>query len=124
MSELENICLGCGKVIRGRIDKKFCNDYCRNNYNNRQNSDQTNQIRNINNILRKNRRILASLLSEEEEYVKLKIEKLSKLGFNFHYHTHHYQTQTGKTYIFCYEFGYLTLDDDWVLIVKSKEKER
>jgi hypothetical protein len=23
-------CLACGKQLKGRIDKKFCDDYCRN----------------------------------------------------------------------------------------------
>ena len=27
-------CLSCGKLLKGRVDKKFCDDYCRNNYNN------------------------------------------------------------------------------------------
>ena len=30
------VCLACGKPLKGRIDKKFCDDYCRNNYNNQQ----------------------------------------------------------------------------------------
>jgi len=29
-------CLACGKILKGRVDKKFCDDYCRNNYNNLQ----------------------------------------------------------------------------------------
>ena len=43
----------------GRIDKKFCSDACRNAYNNKQNKDQTNLMRNINNKLRKNFKILS-----------------------------------------------------------------
>ncbi|RQO31764.1 hypothetical protein DBR32_07420 [Taibaiella sp. KBW10] len=114
------LCLGCAKPIRGRVDKKFCDDYCRNNFNNRQNSDQNSFVRNINNILRKNRRILAGMLPETEETVKVKREKLSNEGFNYGYHTHLYLTQKGQTYSFCYEFGYLQLEHDWVLIVKRK----
>ena len=30
-------CLECGEKIIGRSDKKFCNDACRNSYNNKQN---------------------------------------------------------------------------------------
>jgi hypothetical protein len=29
-------CLACNKTLRGRADKKFCDDYCRSNYNNLQ----------------------------------------------------------------------------------------
>ena len=54
-------CPECSDLIIGRTDKKFCSDGCRNSYNNRVNKDQKNLIRNINNRLRKNWRILESL---------------------------------------------------------------
>jgi len=51
-------CLECDNEIKGRIDKKFCSDYCRNAYNNKLNKDSNNLVRNTNNRLRKNYRIL------------------------------------------------------------------
>jgi hypothetical protein len=33
-----------------------------------------------------------------------------------------YQTQNGKTYHFCYEYGNLPLDGDKVLLVKREDK--
>lgn len=111
-------CLECGKILKGRIDKKFCDDYCRNNYNNKLNSDQHKIIRNINNILRKNRRILEELLPSTEDMVKVTLQKLQELQFNFQYCTHIYTTQKGVQYTFCYEYGYLKLDQDKFLIVK------
>ena len=42
-------CLECEETVKGRVDKKFCSDYCRNSYNNRVNKDSKNLIRNINN---------------------------------------------------------------------------
>ena len=54
-------CLECGVEIMGRADKKFCSDYCRNAYNNRNNKAQVSLIRNINNRLKKNWRILETL---------------------------------------------------------------
>ncbi len=27
-------CQQCGKPVKGRIDKRFCDDFCRNAYNN------------------------------------------------------------------------------------------
>ena len=115
------ICLACGKALKGRLDKKFCDDYCRNSYNNQQNSDQNNFVRNVNNILRKNRRILEELIPEGEEMKKILKEKLALSGFNFKYYTHQYQNQKGQVYCFNYEMGYLPLDGgDWVLVVKRK----
>ncbi|RKO71446.1 hypothetical protein D7322_11860 [Sphingobacterium puteale] len=118
---MEKVCLECGKNIRGRSDKRFCDDSCRNAYNNKLNSDQTNLIRNVNNILRKNRRILADVLEGEEKgMTKVQGEKLKRLGFDFKFHTHTFANNKGQTYKFIYEMGYLMLENDWVLIVQKK----
>ena len=113
-------CLSCDKILNGRADKKFCNDYCRNAYNNQLKSANSPVVRNINNALIKNRRILEAMLGEEK-MVKLPKEKLLSLGFNFKYYTHNYTNQKGNVYVFCYEFGYLPLEHDWFLIVKRKD---
>ena len=117
-------CLACGKTLKGRIDKKFCDDYCRNNYNNRQKArgGYSKLVRNINNALLKNRKILENILPGDEETAKANEEKLQRLGFQFRYLTHSYTTKTGKTYFYCYDYGYLPLDNDWYLIVKRKEE--
>ncbi len=112
-------CLECGELINGRTDKKFCSDLCRNSYNNKQNSESTNYIRNINNILRKNRRILEDHLDGEKTTISRK--KLVDKGFNFSYYTNLVTTKNNHRYTFCYEFGYLPIEDkDLVLIVKRK----
>lgn len=116
----EKYCLDCGEVLHGRADKKFCNDQCRNNYNNQLNSNASNLVRNINNILRRNRRILEELNPAGK--TKTTLQKLASKGFNFEYFTSLYQTQKGSTYHFCYEYGYLPLDNDEFLLVK-KEKQ-
>lgn len=117
-------CLACGAPLKGRIDKKFCNDYCRNNYNNRQKArgSHSSYVRNINNTLLKNRKILDSILTEGEETAKATKDKLQRLGFHFKYLTHTYTTKTGKTYFYCYDYGYLPLENDWFLVVKRKEE--
>ncbi|MFI5129420.1 MAG: hypothetical protein ACHQFX_05490 [Chitinophagales bacterium] len=115
-------CLTCGKPLKGRADKRFCDDYCRNTYNNQLKSTSNNLVRNINNALGKNRRILESILPEGEETAKANKEKLQRMGFQFKYITHTYVTKTGKTYFYCYEYGYLPLENDWYLIVKRKEE--
>ncbi|MEO6149353.1 MAG: hypothetical protein ABIN95_00515 [Mucilaginibacter sp.] len=116
----EKTCLDCGTVIHGRADKKFCNDLCRNNYNNQLNSSTYNLVRNINNILRRNRRILEELNPSGK--TKTTREKMLIKGFDFEYFTSIYQTQTGARYLFCYEYGYLPLDNDEILLVKNKKE--
>lgn len=124
MTSLENrICLACGKGLKGRSDKKFCDDYCRNNFNNRQKANNNHNpfVRSINNTLLKNRKILESVLPENKETAKANLDKLHRLGFHFKYMTHTYTTRTGKTYFFCYDYGYLPLENQWYLVVKQKE---
>jgi uncharacterized protein YjdB len=113
-------CLHCGSKITGRTDKKFCNDYCRNAYNNQLKSANSPVVRNINNTLIKNRRILEAMLGEEK-MVKQPKEKFLNQGFNFKHFTHNYTNQKGNVYFFCYEYGYLPLEHDWILIVKRKD---
>lgn len=117
-------CLTCGSTLRGRIDKKFCNDYCRNNYNNQQKAKGSNSeiVRSINKTLLKNRKILEGLLKVDEEKATVNKDKLLRLGFQFKYQTHLYTTKAGKTYYYCYDLGYLPLDNDWFLIVRKKEE--
>jgi hypothetical protein len=112
-------CEECGEVIKGRIDKKFCSDLCRNSFNNKLNSDSNNLVRNINNILRKNRRILEGLLQGDK--TTLPKQKLLDKGFNFNYYTNQTTTKNNHTYTFCYEYGYLPLEKDIILIVKKKQ---
>lgn len=115
---VKRLCPECDEVIIGRLDKKFCSDACRNAYNNKQNSDSTNYVRNINNALRRNRRLLKEYLTGDVSKVSRK--KLTDAGFNFSFYTNMSITKTNNnTYFYCYEFGYLLIDAEWMLIVKK-----
>lgn len=115
----ERTCNECGQGLVGRKDKKFCSDYCRNTFNNRQNEDATNYIRRINNILRKNRRILESMNPKGKITIDGII--LAEEGFNFHYYTNEYVTKNGSRYRFCYDQGYLKLDHDKYMLVHKQD---
>jgi predicted nucleic acid-binding Zn ribbon protein len=114
-------CLACNKPVKGRADKKFCDDYCRNAYNNQLKTSSDKLVININNALKKNRRILESALPANEEMAKSTKEKLLSRGFQFKYITHTYTNKKGNTYFFCYDYGYLPLENDWYLLVRRKE---
>ncbi|WP_340201520.1 hypothetical protein [Ascidiimonas sp. W6] len=115
---MEKSCLECGEKLVGRIDKKFCSDYCRNIYNNRINKDSKNLIRNINNRLRKNYRILEQMNpASKPKTTKL---RLIDKGFDFDYFTSIYTTKTGHTYYFVYDLGYRLLDNDYYMLVKRE----
>lgn len=111
-------CLECGAKIMGRADKKFCDDACRNSFNNKQNSDSTNYMRNVNNRLRKNFRILSSV--NKDGKTKTTKTKLSEKGFDFDYFTQITIYKNGSEYRFVYNQGYKFLEEDWVLLVKKE----
>ena len=111
-------CLECGEKIVGREDKKFCSDGCRNAYNNKINKDSTNFMRNVNNKLRKNYRILSALNVDGK--AKSTRAKLLSKGFDFEFFTNILETKTGNTYFFVYDQGYRTLEDDYYMLVKKE----
>jgi predicted nucleic acid-binding Zn ribbon protein len=111
-------CLECSEKIVGREDKKFCSDSCRNAYNNKINKDSTNFMRNVNNKLRKNYRILVELNTEGKS--KATRDKMINKGFDFDFFTNILQTKTGNTYYFLYDRGYRSLDNDYFMLVKKE----
>ncbi len=118
----DRLCLTCKKKIIGRADKKFCDDYCRNTFNNQLRSKVNNYIRRVNNALLKNRRILESLLAENSDSVEVHENRLYSMGFRFQYHTHSQVTEEGQKYLFCYEFGYYSLANGRYLLIR-KDKD-
>ena len=115
---MSKTCLECNEKIVGREDKKFCSDGCRNAYNNKINKDSTNYMRNINNKLRKNYRILSNLNLEGKS--KITKTKLLSKGFDFAFFTNILNTGTGNTYYFVYDQGYRLLDNDYYILVKKE----
>lgn len=122
MKKLPNVnidvreCPVCTEFITGRTDKTFCSDHCRNTFNNKLNRDYNNTLRNINNILRRNRRILINLAqntTQEELYVN----ELSTRGFNFGFMTsvHDVQNEDFRK-VFCYDVGYTIMQSGEVKI--------
>ena len=110
-------CLECGDAFVGREDKKFCCDGCRNSFNNKINKDSNNFMRNINNTLRKNYRILSEINTDRK--TKTTRSQLLKKGFDFEFYTNQLQTKSGKTYYFVYNQGYLYLDKQLFVLVKK-----
>ncbi len=119
---MAQFCLECGDKIIGRIDKKFCNDSCRNTYNNRHNRDSTNLMRTIHRKLRNNYQII-SKLNFKEGKAKTTRDNLTKDGFDFDYFTNMKVYKNGAEYRFLYNIGYKFLEDDWLLVVKNEDEQ-
>lgn len=74
-------------------------------------------MRNINNKLRKNYRILSELNMDVKS--KTTRSKLLNKGFDFDYFTSILNTKTGNTYYFVYDQGYMALESDFFILVKK-----
>ena len=115
----EKKCLECEIPILGRVDKKFCSDQCRAAHNNRLHSDVNNYVRNVNNTLRKNRRILDELNPGGK--IKVPAVWLKDKGFDFRFHTTTYKARDGVVYYYCYEQGYLPIENNYFLLVLKQD---
>jgi len=112
---MKRSCRECGEEFTGRSDKVYCSDHCRTSHYNKVNGDSSRAIRSVNRILRKNRRILKDL--NRNGKAKVLRKALAAKGFNFTYHTSTYTTRKGNTYVFCYDQGYLDLQNGYCTLV-------
>ena len=111
-------CQYCAKTIRGRSDKKFCDDNCRNQFNNKIRESENHHLRTINRVLRRNRKILKELLPGDTDKVIITKRQLEFLQFHFCFFTHSHTNKNGNTFLFCYEFGYLTISPDRIIVIR------
>ncbi len=106
----ERRCPACNEVITGRRDKKFCNDYCRSAFHyNRNAQKEPTMFQFIDRQLKDNRRILKDF--NKGGKVTVRKEVLQNEGFNPKYFTHYWKNEKGQVYLFCYEYGYLTIKE-------------
>lgn len=120
MEKSSRRCGQCGSELKGRLGQRFCSDQCRATHHNLQKLENQGEqaMRNVNMILRRNRLILRKASPEGKTTVNRKV--LEREGFDFRYFTNLYRTQKGNTYHFCYDYGYLLLPEDKVLIVNQQ----
>lgn len=119
MDALLQTCLFCEKELKGRIDKQFCNAHCKSQYHNRNpNSDEA-FIRSINQQIRKNRSALRTACPMGKATVP--IDFLIRLGMDFKYHTHVWKSNNNNKYVFCYDYGYMKIDDQTKVLIIQKQ---
>lgn len=104
-----NKCLQCNKTLIGRLDKKFCDAYCRNAYNNKVKRGDEQMINQQNSQLRRNRRILKTLSPVGKSTVRKEV--MASMGYDFATFTSMFRTSPGNVYYMCYEYGFLPIID-------------
>ena len=101
---MENKCLECGTDFKGRSDKKFCCDMCRNAYHNRIYREEKNMIAQVNGRLAANRRILDNLYAAGVR--KVTKNMLEEEKFDFRHFTSLSKDRFGRVIYRCYEYTY------------------
>lgn len=107
-------CSECHEPLRGRRDKKFCDDSCRAKHYRKQNKPCL-LVKSVERVLLKNRSILkdmrkdALLETESDDQFRW----LRKKGFDFNFHTHVQNLPDGRLAIMCFEEGYV-LDEQGI----------
>lgn len=112
---MERFCLSCRKKLEGRIDKKFCDQYCKSAYHYKLSQEEAPKFYNqVDNQLKLNRKILKQYNKAGKATIRAEI--ILDLGFNPNYFTHYWKNQKGDVYLFVYEYGFLRRKEN------SKEK--
>jgi len=102
-------CKKCGKPIQGRLDKRFCDAYCRNSFNNQVKRKYEQSISEVNRMLRKNRTILKTLSPVGKSTVRKEV--LEALGYNFGVFSSMFRASKNNIYYLCYEYGFRPIID-------------
>lgn len=122
MNEIRH-CIGCQKPVRGRTDKKFCTEYCRNNYHNQLNAAENNMMRNINHVLSRNRKIMQEILGNNLSVAKVSKEQLLMNGFQWRYFTHQQVNNKGNLFTYCYDYGYRIINEQQAILIREVVKK-
>ena len=123
---LQKTCLSCGKPLKGRIDKKFCDPFCKSSYHYKRSQEAAPKFYNkVDNQLKQNRRILKEYNKAGKATVRAEV--LYEQGFNPNFFTHYWKNQKGDVYLFVYEYGFLKKrendKDKYILITWQKYME-
>jgi hypothetical protein len=102
------VCLSCNKELEGRIDKIYCNRYCKSSYQYQKNKGKDPTLfTKIDSQLKINRRLLSHFNQAGKSTIRK--EKLIESGFNPKFFTHYWKNKKGQVYLFCYDVGFLEL---------------
>ncbi|WP_417289886.1 hypothetical protein [Corallibacter sp.] len=115
----QKTCLACGKELKGRSDKRFCDLHCKSSYHYKRSLEEAPRFYNrVDNQLKSNRRILKQFNKAGKATVRASLIKDE--GFDPNFFTHYWKNKKGDVYLFVYEYGFLKKQennvDKYVLI--------
>ena len=102
----QKTCVACGKELKGRSDKRFCDLHCKSTYHYRRSLKEAPRFYNkVDNQLKTNRRILKQYNKAGKATVRASV--LKEDGFDSKFFTHYWKNKKGDVYLFVYEYGFL-----------------
>ena len=101
---MERHCLRCGTPFQGRIDKKFCCDDCRTDWNNERRRERDKKMREVNHILSANWKVLSDELRAGRS--RRPAAELAARNFNFQIYTTQERRFPGRRTYWCYNLAY------------------
>jgi hypothetical protein len=106
---MDRWCMSCNNKVEGRVDKLFCSPYCKSSYHYIKNRNKKMTRFNLIDVqLKRNRSILKHFHKTGKTTI-LKSELIDK-GFNPNYFTNYWKNNNNEVYLFCYEYGFFSLD--------------
>jgi len=117
-------CEECGKEIRGRSDKRFCDDVCRNNFNRKKRlAEQViipEEALEVVRAIKKNYRLLKSVAEGDYTLLPEGLPALLRKGFNPNYFTS-IRHIDGDLYRFCFDCGFAIEEDRIILRIREQQ---
>lgn len=110
-------CQHCGTEFKGRSNKKFCSNACKNNYHNEAYRESNQVVLNLDKKLHKNRSVLKDMFQVYRSS-PISLDILKARGFDENFHTHTFNAPSGDRYVMVYEVGYKMSFDDQVQIIE------
>ncbi len=103
-------CPVCDIKVKGRSDKIYCSKKCKsiNQYENRQKTEWF--YLKVERQLKINRKILKK--NNKSGYTIIRKNELLEEGFNPKFFTHYWKNKKGEVYLFVYEYGFLSKNDN------------
>lgn len=114
-------CLECGKELKGRIGKKYCDVGCKSAFHNRNKTHGEIAISQTNRIVRHNRSILKTLSPQGKATVRKDV--LEQMGYDFRYFSGIYKTSSNIYYV-VYDYAFAPIFEKEIekaLIVQKQD---
>ena len=111
-------CPTCETEIRGRPDKKYCSPECKtaSHYELRKKKEKL--YFKVDRQLKINRKVLKKYNSNGKTVLRRDV--LHKEGFDPNFFTHFRKTSKGEVYFYCYDFGFLKIQERTPIELKLK----